>query len=1030
MRKIIIFLILCLWSNVYGAYDETVLKDMGTNTPLGTENPNILDDKLRQLSRLLEIQYHERLMTVSGTATAADTYIIGSSSTSILCTLPSAASVANGTTTKIFVVKNRGAGTMTLSPTVDGVGSPTVSQNRAMTLFTDGTSWFEILPQNAGNATTFDGLSSSTFARSGANSDITAITGLTTYLAVGQGGSGANTAAGAASNLGFGTEDTPTVTGVVATGSSTLTTVTLTTGTVSGNLGITGSVSGLEDADIPNNATLDNLTQVTTRNYNDLTGTSTISPTTATITTALITNGTVSGTLQITGAITGLEDGDIPNDVTLTNLTQITTRNYADLSGTSSISPTTVTATTGNVTNISGTAGTWTGNIDAASASGFDYLKQWKAEGITGTGTLNIAAGLGVTLSPTYSNGNGTVTITASGTASAGGWTHTGTQTVGIAGSQVLPHGTFTLDAAYGMTGLTDAWIPDDHTLASFTNITTRNYADITGTTTITPTQMAIGTTTYRGALNVVGSVTVSGTLTATTFVGSITTSIADLVGSATASAEFATWLGNTYLKIPGTTTVFSTMGSSTTLYNLVRTKLTDYTNDGNTVLLLKCNNVGTTTFTDSSNNGYAVTANGNAIGSSTVIYEAGSGWLDGTGDFLTVADNSGMPNGTASFSLEKRFRMGTTTTEANEIYFFSQYLDASNFWRLYWFNNNNRIYFENYIAGVGNGFYATHTFTAETTYSICLDRNGITVDDWKIFVNGDSKALTLSEGGYGFSIYAATVDLAIGGRTDSTREITGLIDGVIVSKVSRRQSNYSTAISSYNYNTLQIIPPGTTTSAVDIQDDGTQSTSVVTFIRDRLVVGSSTETGTGTAYKGYFDGAVRATAFNVASTEEIKKNIKPIKIKPDLLDAEAEAKGKYIADNKPAWIANNKVNYAYVGSNTVTYINKQAMEKDYKDYIELLWVSDPNQGTLTTNIQKKYEKKFWQEFDSMRPRSWNPKENLKLERKGFVVEEAPPGIIGDDGASIDPMAVIVFMKNAISDCKKEIEELKKIINP
>ena len=59
----------------------------------------------------------------------------------------------------------------------------------------------------------------------------TKILGATTYLPIANGGSGTNTAAGAASAFGVGTEDSPTFTGVTATTGSTTNHIT-TTGTV------------------------------------------------------------------------------------------------------------------------------------------------------------------------------------------------------------------------------------------------------------------------------------------------------------------------------------------------------------------------------------------------------------------------------------------------------------------------------------------------------------------------------------------------------------------------------------------------------------------------------------------------------------------------------------------------------------------------------------------------------------------------------------------------------------------------------
>lgn len=93
------------------------------------------------------------------------------------------------------------------------------------------------------------------------------ILGATTYLPIASGGSGTNTAAGAASAFGVGTEDSPTFTGVTATTGSTTSHVT-TTGTITTAHIVTANVT-------TSNTTTDNITN------------------------AAITSGTVTGTLNV-----------------------------------------------------------------------------------------------------------------------------------------------------------------------------------------------------------------------------------------------------------------------------------------------------------------------------------------------------------------------------------------------------------------------------------------------------------------------------------------------------------------------------------------------------------------------------------------------------------------------------------------------------------------------------------------------------------------------------------------------------------
>ena len=48
--------------------------------------------------------------------------------------------------------------------------------------------------------------------------------------------------------------------------------------------------------------------------------------------------------------------------------------------------------------------------------------------------------------------------------------------------------------------------------------------------------------------------------------------------------------------------------------------------------------------------------------------------------------------------------------------------------------------------------------------------------------------------------------------------------------------------------------------------------------------------------------------------------------------------------------------------------------------------------------------------FDSVTPRSWNPIGNPSMRRKGFVVEEMPDVVWGEDKQSVDMYALIAYM--------------------
>lgn len=365
-RTFFVLVFLLFASAAYAVdYDSiTVLKDMGTSTPTGDENPRVIDDVDRMFARLIHAEHHTRVLTASGTATASDTYIIGSSSSAIVCTLPLASTVGDGTTTKHFIIKNRGAGTMTLSPTIDGVGSPTVSQNGTMVVFTDGTSWFEQRAKNAEVAGTATTATNALLLNAQASSYYT--------------------------NSGNQDAGTLPLARIPAT--------------------LTG-----KDAD-----TLDGQEgSYYTNSGNQSSGTLPLA--------------------RLPSTLTG-KDADTLDTIDSTGFVQANTT----------------------------------------------YLKQWQCEGTTGTGTLNFVPGIGINLTPTYDgNGQGTITTTASGTATAGGWVDTGTQTISTAGQPIVARGTLTVTAGYGVSGLLDSDVPNNITLDNLTQITTRNYNDLSGTGTI-----------------------------------------------------------------------------------------------------------------------------------------------------------------------------------------------------------------------------------------------------------------------------------------------------------------------------------------------------------------------------------------------------------------------------------------------------------------------------------------------------------------------------------------------------------------
>ena len=383
-------------SNAFAAtYTGTKPKDLDLTTPPeGTTKVSEFNNSDREIKTVMLNMCKITAITGTYTASGTETVIIGSSTASYLLSFPTASSVATGTITKEFMVINRNTGTITLNLTVDGVGSPTVTGSQTFKLFTDGTSWFEERANTAAvasNAQLLDNLDSTHFVNAtnlstgtvnldripgtltGKDADTvdgysagtsasrllvldgsglvplanipTTLTGKDADTIDGINGASivkttddyvsritpGSSGISVSGNTGSITVSNTGVTGLLAGAGISLSnggigTVTITasgtqsaggwteSGTqITGNAGLeivpqgtiavhaSYGMTGVLDRDIPNTITLNNLTQVTTRNFSDM-----------------------------AGAVT---DGQVPNTITIDNATQITTRNLSDMQG-------------------------------------------------------------------------------------------------------------------------------------------------------------------------------------------------------------------------------------------------------------------------------------------------------------------------------------------------------------------------------------------------------------------------------------------------------------------------------------------------------------------------------------------------------------------------------------------------------------------------------------------------------------------------------------------------------------------------
>ena len=489
-------------------------------------------------------------------------------------------------------------------------------------------------------------------------------------------------------------------------------------------------------------------------------------------------------------------------------------------------------------------------------------------------------------------------------------------------------------------------------------------------------------------------------------------------------------WIDNTIISLPSTTTQITGTSSSGRWYNLIQIGVGG--NDSYTKLLLHMNNPGTSTFIDSSASAHTVTANGDAIGTTTAKFGSGGVAFDGTGDYLAVTDSSEFDIGISNepFTAEAWAKSGDGTFAIFSRGGGTSGWDGTNGHQYLLDQQSGTLYWQWWTGTAPSNISTASGVISDSAFThVAITYDGTTT---RMFLDGVQKAT--STAAYG---KPTTSNITrIGQHAAGGEDMLGVVDELCITKgIARWTSNFTSPTKEYgdiyNYNSAIYIPPGTTTPKLILQDAGTTTNSTYMLANvNTLIVGAGTTTavtGTTTAYAIYVpagDGALHIDAVNLSSSKEIKENINPIKIKPDLLDAESMAKSGYIASAKSAWITANQVNYTTevkeTGTSTVTIVDNETMESDYNNYIELEWASDLNQDIYTQNIQKGYEKVFWQTFDAMTPKSWNPINSPNVTERGFVVEDVPDVVKGRDGKSVSVMAFIAYMTKVDQSLKAD----------
>ena len=198
----------------------------------------------------------------------------------------------------------------------------------------------------------------------------------------------------------------------------------------------------------------------------------------------------------------------------------------------------------------------------------------------------------------------------------------------------------------------------------------------------------------------------------------------------------------------------------------------------------------GAISFPDSSP---APTKSTTAVGTAQIdtaqsVFGGASLLLDGDSDYISTPDSADWNFSTGDFTIDGRIRFSSIATGGAII---SQYVDASNFWRIDW--EPNRVEFQ-VRSGAADIIYANPSWTpsADTWYHLALVRTG---NDFKVFIDGTQIGSTVTDTD-AFPDYAAILQI---GALNGGSFFPGWIDELRISKgIARWTTNFTPPTAAY----------------------------------------------------------------------------------------------------------------------------------------------------------------------------------------------------------------------------------------
>lgn len=217
-------------------------------------------------------------------------------------------------------------------------------------------------------------------------------------------------------------------------------------------------------------------------------------------------------------------------------------------------------------------------------------------------------------------------------------------------------------------------------------------------------------------------------------------------------------------------------------------------------VLGLHCDGANnSTTFTDVKGN--TVTANGNAkISTAQSVFGGASGYCDGTGDWLGVANSGDFNFGSANFTVRGRFRCSDLSTYRGVFSVWGNGAAANRSWSVWITSNLIQASISTDGTTQTNAFIETPTIVVDTWYDIELSRSGSSM---YLFLDGTSLGTPYNIGTT--ALYGPSSELQIGMAGGSAPYI-GWFDEIEIYKgVALHTANFTPSSAPFVNNYVQI---------------------------------------------------------------------------------------------------------------------------------------------------------------------------------------------------------------------------------